>query len=91
MNVSQQVAERPDASHPRPITVVINYKPYEFDRPDQTAMSIKQGAIALGAEIQVGFVLSVKRGSHYVALRDDEKVHLHKEMQLLAVAPDDNS
>ncbi len=56
-----------------------------------TGAEIKAAAIAQGVAIEPGFVLSVEHGDRYDIVGDDDEVTLHKGLDFIATAADDNS
>jgi hypothetical protein len=58
---------------------------------EMTGLEIKQAAIAQGAELELGFQLSVKKGSHYDIVADTDVVKVHKGQEFIAVGTDENS
>lgn len=80
--------------HERPptrIAVTVNDHPIILPARRMTGAQIKAAAVEQGADLQVGFQLSVERGHHYDVVGDDEVVEVHKGEEFIAVAPDDNS
>ena len=56
-----------------------------------TGLEIKQEAAAQGAELEVGFHLSVKLGDRFHTVTDEEVVVVRDGQELLAIAPDDHA
>lgn len=77
------------------ITIFVNNKPVEFPdqqgRDTETGRAIKQVAINQGVNLHLDFSLFEVQGSTLQPIGDDADVHLHNNLKLRAVAPDDNS
>jgi len=81
-----------DAAHPpRGVLVIVNEHDVVLPEREMTGLEIKQAAIEQGAELELGFQLSVKRGSHYDIVADTDVVKVHKGQEFVAVDTDDNS
>ncbi|MCT9004602.1 multiubiquitin domain-containing protein [Streptomyces rhizosphaerihabitans] len=80
-----------DRRPPSTIPVTINNKTVQLPEREMTGLEIKQAAAAQGLPIDPGFQLSVKRGNRYDIVGDTDTVHIHRNLDFLAVAPDDNS
>jgi hypothetical protein len=74
-----------------PVTVTVNNHPVTLAKHKMTGLEIKQEAMAQGAELELNFQLSVKRGNHYDVITDDMEITVHEGQEFLAIAPDDNS
>lgn len=79
------------AHPPRGVLVLVNRHEVLLPERKMTGLEIKQEAIEQGAELEIGFQLSVKNGSHYDVIGDTDEVNVHKGQEFIAVAPDDNS
>lgn len=77
--------------HPLRLLVTVNGQPVELADRRMTGLDIKRAAIAQGVAISENFQLSVKRGKHYDVVGDTDEVPVRKDLEFLAVAPDDNS
>lgn len=80
-------------AHPRPkktYVIQVNTQNVRMPQHKATGAEIKAAAIAQGVAIEPGFVLSVKHGDRYDIVGDDD-VTLHKGLDFIATAPDDNS
>jgi len=77
--------------HPPRLRVTVNGQPVELDDRRITGLDIKRAAIAQGVAISENFQLSVKQGKHYDVVGDTDEVTARKDLEFLAVAPDDNS
>lgn len=80
-----------DGRPPARIAVTVNNDPVILPARRMTGAEIKAAAIEQGADLQLGFQLSVKRGHHYDVVGDDEVITVHKGDEFIAVAADDNS
>jgi hypothetical protein len=82
----------PDAGRPpRTIPVTVNGQTVRMPERETTGAEIKQAAVAQGLPIDAGFQLSVKKGNRYQVIGDTDTVKIHRNMEFLAVPPDDNS
>jgi hypothetical protein len=80
--------------HDRPptrIAVTVNTDPVILSARQMTGAEIKAAAVEQGADLHLGFQLSVKRGHHYDVVGDDEVITVHEGEDFIAVAADDNS
>lgn len=80
--------------HGRPpvrIAVTVNTDRVVLPARRITGAEIKAEAVEQGADLQLGFQLSVKRGHHYDIVGDDEVIPVHEGDEFIAVAADDNS
>jgi Multiubiquitin len=73
------------------VIVQVNSQDVSIHRGERTGHRIKEVAVEQGVAIQLGFVLSVKRGDRYDIIGDADTVKVHAGMDFVAVAPDDNS
>ncbi|MEV6020362.1 multiubiquitin domain-containing protein [Streptomyces sp. NPDC051997] len=80
-----------DRRLPNTIPVTINNKTVQLPEREMTGLEIKQAAAAQGLPIDPGFQLSVKHGNRYDIVGDTDTVRIHRNLDFLAVAPDDNS
>lgn len=82
-------------SKTRVITLLVNNKSVEIPgqqgRDTATGRQIKQAAINQRVNLQLDFSLFKLQGNTLLPVGDDEEIHIHNEMKLRAVAPDDNS
>src|ERR1700692_403959 len=74
-----------------PVTVKINNLPVIFIKHVANGLEIKETAIAQHISIQLDFNLFEKKGEEMKPIRDNQVVHLHRDQEFRAVAPDDNS
>lgn len=80
--------------HPKPAktyVIQVNTQNVTVRQHKATGAEIKAAAIAQGVAIELGFVLSVKHGDRYDIVGDDDEVTLHKGLDFIATAADDNS
>ena len=83
-----------DHDHPKPektYVIQVNTQNVTMQQPKATGAEIKAAAIAQGVAIEPEFVLSVKHGDRYDIVGDDDEVTLHKGLDFIATAADDNS
>ncbi|MFD8615311.1 multiubiquitin domain-containing protein [Streptomyces sp. NPDC059631] len=80
-----------DRRPPNTIPVTINNQTVQLPEREMTGLEIKQAAAAQGLPIDPGFQLSVKHGHRYDIVGNPDTVHIHRNLDFLAVAPDDNS
>lgn len=73
------------------IPVIVNNHQVTLPARRMTGLAIKQAAIEQGADLQIGFQLSVKRGNRYKVVGDDDAITVRKGLEFVAVAADDNS
>lgn len=76
---------------PHTLPVIINNETVHLPEREMTGLEIKQAAAEQGLPIDAGFQLSVKRGHRYEVIGDTDTVRIHRNLEFLAVAPDDNS
>jgi hypothetical protein len=76
---------------PHTIPVTINNQTVQLPEREMTGLEIKQAAAAQGLPIDTGFQLSVKQGHRYDVVGDTDPVRIHRNLEFLAVPPDDNS
>ncbi|MDG9711431.1 multiubiquitin domain-containing protein [Streptomyces sp. DH10] len=84
---SEDLERRP----PSTIPVTINNQTVQLPEREMTGLEIKQAAAAQGLPIDTGFQLSVKHGHRYDVVGDTDTVRIHRNLEFLAVPPDDNS
>jgi len=78
--------------NPHIVLITVNSSPVNLPQGDYSGFQIKEAAIAQGAaDIGMDFVLSVQRGNHYVVVGDDDIIHIHANLDFVAVTGDDNS
>jgi hypothetical protein len=75
----------------RPVDVAVNNYRVTLTLDRMTGMEIKLEAAAQGADLEAGFHLSVKTGSRYRVIEDEEVIEVRNGQEFLAIAPDDNS
>ena len=74
------------------IEITVNNQAVRVERPETTALAIKQAAIAQGVQIDVNFQLAAIRPNGERDILDDgDQVRVHKGSAFVATAPDDNS
>lgn len=76
---------------PHTIPVIINNETVLLPEREMTGLEIKQAAAEQGLPIDAGFQLSVKHGHRYEIVGDTQAVRIRRNLEFLAVAPDDNS
>jgi len=86
-----QIAAVADKRPPRTVPVTVNGQVVELPKEELTGLQVKQAAIGQGLPIDVGFQLSVKHGKHFQVVGDSDSVEIRRDLEFLAVAPDDNS
>lgn len=87
-----QDASGRDRPKPEKIYVIqVNTQDVKMQQRKATGAEIKAAAIAQGVTIEPGFVLSVQHGDRYDIVGDDDEVTLHKGLDFIATAADDNS
>jgi hypothetical protein len=84
---SEDLEHRPSS----PIPVTINNQTVQLPEREMTGLEIKQAAAEQGLPIDTGFQLSVKHGPRYDVIGDTDTVRIHRNLEFLAVPPDDNS
>lgn len=80
--------------HPKPektYVIQVNTQNVTMHEHKTTGAKIKAAAIAQHVAIEPGFILSVKHGDRYDIVGDDDEVTLHKGLDFIATAADDNS
>jgi hypothetical protein len=80
--------------HGRPptrVAVTVNGDPVILPERRMTGAEIKAAAVEQGADLQLDFQLSVKRGDHYAVVDDGEVITVHEGEEFIAVATDENS
>ncbi|MEU6602386.1 multiubiquitin domain-containing protein [Streptomyces flaveolus] len=87
----QAAAVDQEGRPPHTIPVIINNETVQLPEREMTGLEIKQAAAAQGSPIDTGFQLSVKHGQRYEVVGDTDAVRVHRNLEFLAVAPDDNS
>ncbi|WP_410611104.1 multiubiquitin domain-containing protein [Amycolatopsis sp. lyj-109] len=86
--------ERASDQHDRPpvrISVIVNDDRVILTEHRLNGAQIKTAAVEQGADLRIGFQLSVKRGDHFHVVDDDEVITVHEDDEFVAVAADDNS
>ncbi|UOZ03493.1 multiubiquitin domain-containing protein [Amycolatopsis sp. WQ 127309] len=73
------------------ISVTVNDDRVVLSEHRLSGAQIKAVAVEQGADLQVGFQLSVKRGHRFHVVDDDEVITVHEHDEFVAVAADDNS
>lgn len=74
-----------------PIVIEVNRKPVTMDVRRATGSQIKAAAIAQGVQIEMDFLLAVRRHGRTDPVRDGQEVVLHQGECFVANAADDNS
>jgi hypothetical protein len=80
--------------HDRPpvrISVTVNDDRVILTEHRLNGAQIKTAAVEQGADLQIAFQLSVKRGDHFHVVDDDEVITVQEDDEFVAVAADDNS
>ncbi len=83
-----------DHDHPKPektYVIQVNTQNVTMQQHKATGAEIKAAAITQGVAIEPGFVLSVMHGDRYDIVGNDDEVTLHKGLDFIATAADDNS
>lgn len=75
----------------RTVPVTVNGQVVELPKEELTGLQVKQASIGQGLPIDTGFQLSVKHGKHFQVVGDSDRVEIRRDLEFLAVAPDDNS
>lgn len=86
-----QIAPIAEKRPTRTVPVTVNGQVVELPQEELTGLQVKQAAIGQGLPIDTGFQLSVKHGKHFQVVGGDDLVEIHRDLEFLAVAPDDNS
>jgi hypothetical protein len=73
------------------VTIHVNKKPVEVERPRISGLGIKQAAIAQEVDIQLDFQLAEVKDHKRRIVGDDDVVTVNKNSTFVATAPDDNS
>jgi hypothetical protein len=80
------------SGHEHEVTITVNGKPVQVQRPKVTGLEIKQQAINQEVPIALDFILSEEIGERRSrVIGDGEEVTVNKNSKFIAVAPDDNS
>ena len=74
-----------------PIVIEVNRKPVTMDVRRATGSQIKAAAIAQGVQIEMDFLLAVRRHGRTDPVRDGQEVVLHQGECFVVNAADDNS
>ena len=74
-----------------PIVIEVNRKPVSMDVRRATGSEIKSAAIAQGVQIEMDFLLAVRRHGRTDPIKDKQEVRLHQGECFVANAADDNS
>lgn len=93
MNATPDQASPTDPEHrpPRTIPVTINNQTVQLPERKMTGLEIKQAAAAQSLPVDIGFQLSVKHGHRYQIVGDTDTIRIRRNLEFLAVPPDDNS
>ncbi|HEY0640753.1 MAG TPA: multiubiquitin domain-containing protein [Pseudonocardiaceae bacterium] len=73
------------------VHVIVNGRRVRVPAGRLAGLELKQEAAAQGANLQVGFLLSMRAGRRYRTVDDEELVHVADGAEFVAVSRDDHS